>query len=82
MARIMKNDHSYQEDERNCEVDQAREDARKRNDQPREIDLRDKTLVSDDTVAGFGESIGEQLPGQKSGIAEQWIWNPVGRHLG
>src|SRR4029077_20361347 len=52
------------------------------NDQTREINFRYQIGIGDQTVAGFSECIGEELPGQHCGKHQNWIRDAVGWHLG
>ena len=75
-------DHHAGED--HCGDDEVHElgrDSRERQDEAREVDLRDDGLVGDEHAARVGQCIGKELPEEKSGVDEYRIRNSVRRDL-
>ena len=68
----------HHEDEGHGEVDEAGQDRRHRHDEPGEVDFGDEPLLGDEAVAGLGEGVGKQLPGEQPDQHEQGIGLAVG----
>jgi len=64
---VKRHEHQHQS-EGNGKIHKGGDDRTGRNDQAREIDFGDQVGVADQAVAGFGQGVGEELPGQHGGI--------------
>src|SRR5207248_9187387 len=80
LGNVVVRHHAEQDDEGDHKVDESAENSGERDDQTREVNLCDEPFVCHQTVARFTERMGEELPGQKRTIGENWIWDAVRRH--
>ena len=74
--------HGDQQDEGDCKVHQACQQAGDRHQETGEIHLCDEVCIANQAVAGFRQRKGEQLPWKQSAVGENRIWHPIRRHLG
>jgi hypothetical protein len=63
------------------EIDEARDHAARRNDQPREVNLGNQVGIGHKAVAAFRQGGGKKLPRKHTAEHEQRIGHPAGRHL-